>query len=381
MTVLEPRDVPSLAAMLATANAERVPLVPRGGGTRLDRGARLSRGDTTLSLAGLPRDIEHCSGDLTATVSASATIGEVNAQLARAGEDVVLIGRTRPHIDAIIRSGLKVERPDGSWFLAHPKATAEPSTLGAGSVDAVIMLTKSFDTAEASQATAHVLASDGLAISLQNGLGNEITMAASFGVERSLPGVTTVGAQRHEPGRITVSASTALDASISHIAPPRVDDPAAALGRAAAIAAHLSAAGLPTEVKADGRHDIWGKLALAVMGPVSAVLRRTVADTWTQPDAKALVRAMFDEVLEVSAAEGVRLDPDAAWRHAVDTYEGTGTHMTSMCTDVVMGRRTEIEAMAGEVARRARARGIAVPVHDTVVRMIRVLERTYDVAR
>jgi len=86
MTVLEPRDVPSLAAMLATANAERVPLVPRGGGTRLDRGARLSRGETTLSLAGLPRDIEHCSGDLTATVSASATIGEVNAQLARAGQ-------------------------------------------------------------------------------------------------------------------------------------------------------------------------------------------------------------------------------------------------------------------------------------------------------
>lgn len=86
MTVLEPRDVPSLAAMLAKANGERVALVPRGGGTRLDRGARFSRGETTLSLAALPRDIEHCSGDLTATLSASATIGEVNAQLARAGQ-------------------------------------------------------------------------------------------------------------------------------------------------------------------------------------------------------------------------------------------------------------------------------------------------------
>jgi glycolate oxidase FAD binding subunit len=86
MTVLEPRNVPALAAMLATANRERVALVPRGGGTRVDRGARLSGGETTLSLAGLPRDIEHCSGDLTATVSASATIGEVNAQLARAGQ-------------------------------------------------------------------------------------------------------------------------------------------------------------------------------------------------------------------------------------------------------------------------------------------------------
>lgn len=86
MMVLEPRDVPSLAAMLAKANGERVALVPRGGGTRLNRGARLSRGETILSVAALPRDIEHCSGDLTVTVSASATIGEVNAQLARAGQ-------------------------------------------------------------------------------------------------------------------------------------------------------------------------------------------------------------------------------------------------------------------------------------------------------
>lgn len=303
------------------------------------------------------------------------------AQLAHAGEDVVLIGRTRPHIDAITIAGLKVDRPDGSWFRAYPEATADPASLARGSVDALIMLTKSFDTAAASEATAHLLAPDGLAISLQNGLGNEITMAATFGVERSLPGVTTVGARRQEPGRITVSASTAANASISHIGPPRVTDPAAALDRAAHVARRLTAAGMSTESKADADRDIWGKLALAVMGPASAVLRRAVGDVWAQPEARALVRDMFDEVVAVSVAEGVVLDVDAAWRHAVHTYEGTGAHLTSMCTDIVTGRRTEIDAMAGEVARRGHEHGIAVPIHDTVVRMIRVLERTYDVAQ
>ena len=43
-----------------------------------------------LSVAALPRDIEHCSGDLTATLSASATIGEVNAQLALAAQRLPL---------------------------------------------------------------------------------------------------------------------------------------------------------------------------------------------------------------------------------------------------------------------------------------------------
>ena len=54
--------------------------------------------------------------------------------------------------------------------------------------------------------------------------------------------------------------------------------------------------------------------------------------------------------------------------------------MTSMCTDVVSHRRTEIDAMAGEVARRGVLHGIPVPVHHTVVRMVRTLQNTYDVA-
>ncbi len=86
MTVLEPRDVPTLAAMLGKACDERTAIVPRGGGTRLERGRQWPGAEAILSLAALPRDIEHCSDDLTATVSASATIGEVNARLARAGQ-------------------------------------------------------------------------------------------------------------------------------------------------------------------------------------------------------------------------------------------------------------------------------------------------------
>jgi glycolate oxidase FAD binding subunit len=86
MTVLEPRDVSTLSAMLAAASNERLAVVPQGAGTRRGRGAPPARADAMLSLAGLPRDIEHCSGDLTATLSASVTLGEVSARLAQAGQ-------------------------------------------------------------------------------------------------------------------------------------------------------------------------------------------------------------------------------------------------------------------------------------------------------
>jgi len=316
-----------------------------------------------------------------AVVGAGGMGTAVAAFLARAGADVLLIGRTRPHIDAIAASGVVVDQPDGTSFTSRPAATADPASVPRGSVAALVVLTKTFDTDQAAEATAHVLASDGIAVSLQNGLGNELVLARHFGTERSLPGVTTIGAQRHEPGRITVSPSTAAGASISHIGGPRVTDQSAALERALWLAEVLTGARLPAQAAADADHDIWGKLALAVMGPASAVLRRTVGDTWDQPDARALIRDMFDEAVAVAAAEGVALEPEAAWAHAVRTYEGTGGHMTSMCTDVVQGRRTEIDAMAGEVVRRADLWGIDVPVHRTIVRLVHVLEATYPLAR
>lgn len=316
-----------------------------------------------------------------AVVGAGGMGTAVAAFLARAGAEVLLIGRTRPHIEAITASGVVVDQPDGTSFTAHPEATADPASVAPGSMGALVVLTKTFDTDEAAAATAHVLAPGGIAVSLQNGLGNELVLARHFGTERSLPGVTTIGAQRHEPGRITVSPSTAASASITHMGGPRVTDRAAALAQASWLADVMTAARLPTHAAADADQDIWGKLALAVMGPASAVLRRTVGDTWSQPDARALIREMFDEAVAVAAAEGVALQPDSAWAHAVRTYEGTGGHMTSMCTDVVHGRRTEIDAMAGEVVRRAERWGIDVPVHRTVVRMVHVLEATYPVAR
>ncbi len=315
-----------------------------------------------------------------AVVGAGGMGSAFAAYLSRAGADVVLIGRSAPNVDTISTVGLRVEEPDGTSFTVHPEATCRPGTLAAASVDALVMLTKSFDTEQAAITCKHLLRPDGVAVSLQNGLGNDDTLARVFGRAHSLPGVTTVGAKLHEPGRITVSPSTAMGASVSHIGPPANEDPREALRLAAGLAAVLTRASLPTLAKPDALVDIWGKLALAVMGPASAVLRRTVGDTWAQPDARLLIRDMFDEVAAVAHAEGVPLDAEAAWLHAVRTYEGTGRHTTSMCTDIVTQRRTEIDAMAGEVALRGDLHGVPVPVHHAVVRMVRTLEATYDVA-
>ena len=298
--------------------------------------------------------------------------------LTDAGEDVTLIARSRLHIAAIAAGGLRIDRPDGTTLIAAPRATAEPALLPVGSLDAIVVMTKAFDTAGAMRSVAHALGPEGIAVSLQNGLGNEVPIAEAVGAGRTLVGVTTVGARLHEPGRVTITSTTADGTSTTQFGPP---DPVSVHPTAMAVASDLARrctrAGLPSVARTGIEVDIWNKLALAVMGPVSAVLQRSVARVWEHAVAQRLLRSMFDEVVDVASASGVPLDRNASWAHATRTYEGTGDHHTSMCTDVMLGRRTEIEAMAGAVANRGTALGVATPVHDTIVALVRTLEGCY----
>jgi glycolate oxidase FAD binding subunit len=81
-----PQNVASLAALLAQANQDRSPLYPRGGGTKSGWWAGAAGRTVILSTTGLAPRIDHCAGDLTATVGAGMTLAAVNAELARSGQ-------------------------------------------------------------------------------------------------------------------------------------------------------------------------------------------------------------------------------------------------------------------------------------------------------
>lgn len=294
----------------------------------------------------------------------------VAAFLARSGADVVLIGRGSPHVRRLADRELRVLPPAGTpWTVVVPVAV-RPDALPPASIEVLVVLTKTFDTAEAVAGVAHALAPGGVAVSLQNGLGNDAILGAAVGGARALVGVTTVGATLQEPGTISISAATSSADTLNHVG---AMGQATAAARADDVAATLSAAGLATVHAENVAVPLWGKLALSVMSPVSSVLRLTVGRVWATPQGRALVERMFDEVVAVAASQGIALDRDAAWAHASRVFAGTGEHYTSMCTDVLKGRRTELASMAGAVRRLADESGIAVPIHATVLSLLGAL--------
>ena len=80
-----PRDVATLSAILGEANQSRTPLCPRGGGTKSGWWSA-AEGTPVLSTTALAPHVDHCAGDLTATVSAGMTLAAANTVLARSGQ-------------------------------------------------------------------------------------------------------------------------------------------------------------------------------------------------------------------------------------------------------------------------------------------------------
>ena len=83
LVVLEPGDAATAGAMLRWADADRLAVAPRGGGTKLAWGSGPARLDGVISTSRLNAPIDHRAGDLTATIPAGAALGAVNDWLGR----------------------------------------------------------------------------------------------------------------------------------------------------------------------------------------------------------------------------------------------------------------------------------------------------------
>jgi glycolate dehydrogenase FAD-binding subunit len=84
--VAEPENEHQLASLLAAANEAGVAVIPRGGGTKLDRGNPPQRAEVILSTAKLNRILEHVWADLTVTVEAGCKLQALQNALAQHGQ-------------------------------------------------------------------------------------------------------------------------------------------------------------------------------------------------------------------------------------------------------------------------------------------------------
>jgi 2-dehydropantoate 2-reductase len=271
----------------------------------------------------------------------------------------------RAHVAAINAEGLRLT--GAGDVVGRPRATTDAAELP--TCDFGIVATKSMHTESAIAATAHALA-DGAVATVQNGVGNEETIARY--VSRVIRGTTFPAGKILEPGVVQwdVKGDTTLG--------PFEPSPAP-LEEIERIADACTRGGMPTSAIPDARPAQWRKFVFnAGTNPVGALTGLTHGRVCERPRLRALVTALVDEGKAVAAAQGIVLDadPEELIDHAAKR-EVAYDHKASMLQDVEARRATEIDYLNGGIARFGRELGIPTPMNDAVTALVKALEDSW----
>ncbi len=289
------------------------------------------------------------------------------AQLAQLDDvEVWAYDLDRAHVDAINADGLRLT--GAGDLVGHLRATTDAAELPP--CDFGIVATKAMHTDGAISATAQAFA-DAAVASVQNGVGNEETIARH--VTRVIRGTTFPAGKILAPG--VVQWDVRGDTTFGPFEPSP-----ATMDEIERLADACTRGGMPTHAVADARPAQWRKVIFnAATNPVGALTGLTHGRVCERPDLRALVSTLVDEGKAVASAQGIELDadPEELIDHAARP-DVAYDHKASMLQDVEARRRTEIDFLNGGIGRFGRELGVPTPLNDTVTRLVKALEDSWN---
>ncbi len=201
--------------------------------------------------------------------------------MARAGHDILFCDADRAHVEAIRRSGLRIEGPVANFTVQVPAVT--PDELPAQLTHAAVAV-KSHHTQSAADLLRGRLTPDGYVVSFQNGLTADI-LADAVGWDHLLVSFVNFGADVMAPGVIMQGNVGTFRVGEPKGGPPtpRVLELVEALPYAEATDSVLGY--------------LWGKEAYGSMLYAGAVSDLSIADTLEAPQWRELMLAVAREVL------------------------------------------------------------------------------------
>jgi 2-dehydropantoate 2-reductase len=262
---------------------------------------------------------------------------------------VTLIGTWAEGIATIREQGIRLDDFGESRTVA---VQAEYLGTEVAPADFAIILVKSWQTGRIANHIANYLKPDGIAISLQNGLGNlELLGAGVF------QGTTAEGATLLGPGHVRAGGT-----GVTHVVAPEC------------VVELLKSAGFDCRQcspdEAEGL--LWGKLSVSCgINALTALLHVPNGELLNRPEAANLMVRAAQECADVAQARGIRLPfPDPAVR-VKEVATQTATNQSSMLQDILRGAPTECDAINGAVACEGKRLNVPTPVNEILWQLVR----------
>lgn len=316
----------------------------------------------------------------------------LSAYLTRAGYAPIVIDPWPENVEAMRGRGIEVADAQGRFtqrvealHLCELQAVRKP-------FDLVFVAMKGYDTAWAATLMRSYLAPAGCMVSAQNGLNDE-TIARIVGYERTLGcTISSITVSLEGPGQVVRGGRTGRDrgyhifrvGELNGVLSPRAQ-------RIAAMLDHVDAARATTNMWGER----WAKLATNSMGNTLTAMSGLGAEALADaaPRFPPLRDQVVRETVMVAQALGVSVEPiggrpaatwlqdeaglaappPAASATRPARTEGGGWR-ASTSQDIAKGRRTEIDYLNGAVSTRGREVGVATPVNDAIVTVLKEVE-------
>ncbi|MGM9486508.1 2-dehydropantoate 2-reductase [Ideonella sp. YS5] len=306
-------------------------------------------------------------------MGAGSVGGYVGGCLQAAGAEVHFVGRPRT-LEAWQAHGLRVTDQDGRDQTVPPGALKLSASVPDGLAPSLVVLTvKCGATREAAAALGAALPAGTPVLSLQNGLGNAEAGAEAAPGLRWLAGMVPYNIAEVGPGHLHRGTGGQLAAE---------DDPAVRAWLPA-----FEAARLRLKLHADLRPVQWGKLLLNLNNAINALSGRPLRAELMERGYRQVFAALQREALAALAAAGIEPAQVAAvaprrmpillslpdWlfhRVAKRMLRIDPQARSSMADDLALGRRTEVDALCGEVVRLARSHGLQAPLNERIQALI-----------
>ena len=313
----------------------------------------------------------------------AARIGHSNA----AQVSVVARGKQK---DAIARDGIKLDTPEGSIVVRPAAVTDRPEELP--EQDVVFVTLKVMSQPHVAQALSKLIGDKGCAVFVANGIPwwwkygskNPATLPLldpegllwnTLGPSRALGCIVYSANEVIEPGRVR------------HLGNNRwvVGEPDGSISsRLQSIVQLMQESGVNGEACPNIHQEIWAKLLRnASLNSLCALTRLPVDGLAEDPELLAQADSLIDEIIAVAASQGSDISAQrAAAREQLRRGGAEGGAKPvkglrpSMLQDALAGRPIEVEAIIGQVQVLAREAGIPCPMIDTVLPMLRGLNRS-----
>jgi 2-dehydropantoate 2-reductase len=313
-----------------------------------------------------------------AIIGAGAIGSVIGGLLARAHEDVTLIGR-RAHVDVINRNGLRIDGALGTMQVrvrAAERLDFRP--------DLALLTVKTQGVAATAREVSPYVGGVPV-VTMQNGVRSDELVADVLGMEHILSCVVLFGATFLEAGSVTYSPQGALVLGV----------PFGAIEERTRTVATILSKAVPTHLTADivGAH--WTKLIINENNALPAVTGLSIQDVNRQPALRSLSVLMMREAAATIAAASIKLVslpgvPAAALRAMLwlplpaasrllgllSQSLGRTPALGSTLQSVRRGEETEIDYLNGEVVALGKRTGTPTPYNAAVVKLVHEVEAT-----